>query len=166
MLFAILWFISSLYLECDRASGLWQQLNLAHKIESDLQGTVGSGLLWVSRAVGFLSWLNLFYKDNVKTMLHHDYCSDFLFLWVVYKLYTTLVRGLLLVPISCMIIKVSMWTFFWHSHTLKIFDYKNIQAGRQAGRHIHMTGKREQLVRLHEKILVIELCVHWKPLLC
>ena len=39
---------STLYSKCDRASDLWQQLELASELESDLQGTVDWGKKWLS----------------------------------------------------------------------------------------------------------------------
>ena len=38
---------TTLYSKCDQASGLWQQLELASEIESDLQGTVDWGKKWL-----------------------------------------------------------------------------------------------------------------------
>ena len=38
---------STLYSKCDRASDLWQQLELASELESDLQDTVDWGKKWL-----------------------------------------------------------------------------------------------------------------------
>ena len=38
---------TTLYSKCDQASDLWQQLELASKLESDLQDTVGWGRKWL-----------------------------------------------------------------------------------------------------------------------
>ena len=49
---------TTLYSKCDHASDLWQQLELASEIESDLQDTgVRSGLL--ISMLGKLSWFRL-----------------------------------------------------------------------------------------------------------
>ena len=37
----------TLYSKCDQASDLWQQLELASELESDLQGTVDWGRKWL-----------------------------------------------------------------------------------------------------------------------
>ena len=37
---------TTLYSKCDRASGLWQQLELASELESDLRDTVDWGKKW------------------------------------------------------------------------------------------------------------------------
>ena len=39
---------TTLYFKCDQASDLWQQLELASELESDLQGTVDWGKKWLS----------------------------------------------------------------------------------------------------------------------
>ena len=44
---------TSLYFKCDQASDLWQQLELASELESDLQDTVDQGKKWL------YSWENL-----------------------------------------------------------------------------------------------------------
>ena len=38
---------TTLYSKCDRASNLWQQLELASELESDLQDTVDWGKKWL-----------------------------------------------------------------------------------------------------------------------
>ena len=38
---------TALYSKCDQASDLWQQLELAFELESDLQDTVDWGKMWV-----------------------------------------------------------------------------------------------------------------------
>ena len=38
---------TTLYFKCDQASGLWQQLELASEIESDLRDTVNWGKKWL-----------------------------------------------------------------------------------------------------------------------
>ena len=38
---------NTLYSKCDQASDLWQQLELASELESDLQGTVDWGRKWL-----------------------------------------------------------------------------------------------------------------------
>ena len=48
---------TTLYSKCDRASGLWQQLELASELQSDLRDTVRSGLLILM--LGKLSWFRL-----------------------------------------------------------------------------------------------------------
>ena len=37
-----------LYCKCDQASDLWQELELASELESDLQDTVNLGRKWLS----------------------------------------------------------------------------------------------------------------------
>ena len=44
---------TTLYLKCDQASDLWQQLDLASKLESDLQDGVDWGRKWL---VDFNAW--------------------------------------------------------------------------------------------------------------
>ena len=46
---------TTLYSKCDRASDLWQQLELASELESDLRDTVGWGKKWL---VDFNAWKN------------------------------------------------------------------------------------------------------------
>ena len=38
---------TTLYSRCDRASDLWQKLELAFELESDLRGTVDWGRTWL-----------------------------------------------------------------------------------------------------------------------
>ena len=38
---------TALYSKCDQASDLWQQLELAFELESNLQDTVDRGKIWV-----------------------------------------------------------------------------------------------------------------------
>ena len=38
---------TTLYSKCDKASDLWQKLELASEIESDLRDTVDSGRKWI-----------------------------------------------------------------------------------------------------------------------
>ena len=44
---------TTLYSKCDRASDLWQQLELASELESDLRDTVDGGKKWI---VDFNAW--------------------------------------------------------------------------------------------------------------
>ena len=39
---------TTLYSKCDQASDMWQQLELASKLESDLRGTVNWGRKWLN----------------------------------------------------------------------------------------------------------------------
>ena len=50
---------TTLYSKCDRASDLWQQLELAYERESDLQDRVDWGKKWLSSMLGKLSWFRL-----------------------------------------------------------------------------------------------------------
>ena len=51
---------TTLYSRCDRASDLWQQLELASELESDLRDMVDWGKKWlVDFNAGKLSWLRL-----------------------------------------------------------------------------------------------------------
>ena len=51
---------TTLYSRCDRASDLWQQLELASELESDLRDTVDWGKKWlVYFNAGKLSWFRL-----------------------------------------------------------------------------------------------------------
>ena len=51
---------TTLYSKCDRASDLWQQLELASELESDLRDTVDWGKKWLLISMlGKLSWFHL-----------------------------------------------------------------------------------------------------------
>ena len=50
---------ATLYSKCDRESDLWQQLELASELESDLQNTVDWGKKWFVDFLGKLSWFRL-----------------------------------------------------------------------------------------------------------
>ena len=51
---------TTLYFKCDQASDLWQQLELASELESDLRDTVDWGKKWVvDFNAGKLSWFRL-----------------------------------------------------------------------------------------------------------
>ena len=58
---------TTLYSKCDRASDLWQQLELASKLESDLRDTVDWGKKWL---VDFNAWnLGWFRLTGLITMV-------------------------------------------------------------------------------------------------
>ena len=51
---------STLFSKCDQASDLWQQLELASELESDLRDTVDWGKKWLLISMlGKLSWFRL-----------------------------------------------------------------------------------------------------------
>ena len=51
---------TTLYSKCDQASDLWQQLELASELESDLRDTVDWGKKWLMISMlGKLSWFRL-----------------------------------------------------------------------------------------------------------
>ena len=47
VIYYVCWWYYSLYIKCDQASDLWQQLELASKLQSDLQGTVDWCRKWL-----------------------------------------------------------------------------------------------------------------------
>ena len=55
---------TTLYSKCDKASYLWQQLELASELESDLQDTVGWDRKWL-----VLEKLNLFHLAGLTTLV-------------------------------------------------------------------------------------------------
>ena len=55
---------TTLYSKCDRASGLWQQLELASELESDLRDTVGWGKKWLVYRSGGKTQLVSFDRSN------------------------------------------------------------------------------------------------------
>ena len=56
---------TTLYSKCDQASDLWQQLELASKLESDLQETVYWGRKWLVDFNGGKTQLVLFDQSNI-----------------------------------------------------------------------------------------------------
>ena len=51
---------TTLYCKCDQTSDLWQQLELASELESDLRDTVDWGKKWlVDSLLGKLNWFHL-----------------------------------------------------------------------------------------------------------
>ena len=84
---------TTLYFKCDQASDLWQQLELASELESDLQDTVDWGKKWLVDFNAGKTQLVLFDRSNnngsvngkmdrsafeeilsFKMFLHHLYC--------------------------------------------------------------------------------------------
>ena len=55
---------TTLYSKCDRASNLWQQLELASELESDLQDTVDWGKKWLVDFNAGKNQLVLFDQSN------------------------------------------------------------------------------------------------------
>ena len=55
---------TNLYSKCDQASDLWQQLELASKLESDLRDTVNWGRKWLVHFNTEKTWLVSFDRSN------------------------------------------------------------------------------------------------------
>ena len=66
ILLSILMILLTLYPEYDQASDLWQQLELASELESDLQDTVDWGRNWL---VGFNAGKTQFYFTVLITLV-------------------------------------------------------------------------------------------------
>ena len=56
--------VTILYSKCDQASDLWQELELASELESDLRGTVNWGKKWLVDFNGGKTQLVSFYGSN------------------------------------------------------------------------------------------------------
>ena len=76
---------TTLYSKCDQASDLWQQLELASELESDLQDTVDWSKKWlVILAILHLCLLRYFPSPNLVDHADNCYMSLFLFLLFFY----------------------------------------------------------------------------------
>ena len=64
ILLSMLMILTTLYPKCDKASDLWQQLDLASELESDLQDTEDWGRKWLVNFNAAKTQLVLFDRSN------------------------------------------------------------------------------------------------------